>query len=203
MTTLVLLATSRAVRRRARADRRASSTSIPLVGATIGTVIVAAVALDAEGFATAAIVVVGDDRLPAGREPLLQQLVYHRTVKLSPLAIALSVAAGAELGGVPGALLGIPFAGALKVVVRRDRCLAARRGRAARGRRRGGDDVRSGVEMSVSPEATHLPPLPLEEWEATKVTLHLWVQIVGKVRMAWPRPRNHWWHVTLSSTLAG
>ena len=29
-----------------------------------------------------------------------------------------------------------------------------------------------------------LPPLPLEEWEPTKDTLHLWVQIVGKVRMA-------------------
>ena len=29
-----------------------------------------------------------------------------------------------------------------------------------------------------------LPPLPLEGWEATKVTLRLWVQIVGKVRMA-------------------
>jgi AI-2E family transporter len=46
----------------------------------------------------------------------LQQLIYHRTVKLSPLAIAISVAAGAEIGGVVGALLGIPFAGALKVV---------------------------------------------------------------------------------------
>ena len=32
------------------------------------------------------------------------------------LAISLSIAAGAELGGVVGALLGIPFAGALKVV---------------------------------------------------------------------------------------
>jgi predicted PurR-regulated permease PerM len=48
----------------------------------------------------------------------LQQVVYHRTVKLSPLAIAVSVAAGAEVGGVVGALLGIPFAGALKVVGR-------------------------------------------------------------------------------------
>ena len=46
----------------------------------------------------------------------LQQVVYHRTVRLSALAIALSVAAGAELGGVVGALLGIPAAGALKVV---------------------------------------------------------------------------------------
>ena len=42
-----------------------------------------------------------------------------------------------------------------------------------------------------------LPELPLADWEATKNTLHLWVQIVGKVRMASTPPRNHWWHVPL------
>jgi len=42
-----------------------------------------------------------------------------------------------------------------------------------------------------------LPALPLEEWEATKDTLHLYAQIVGKVRLACAPPRNHWWHVTL------
>ena len=36
-------------------------------------------------------------------------------MKLSPLAIAVSVAAGAEVGGIVGALLGIPAAAALKV----------------------------------------------------------------------------------------
>lgn len=59
---------------------------------------------------------------------VLQQLVYHRIVKLSPLAIALSVAAGTELAGVPGAVLGIPFAGVLKVVSRE--VVAWRRGEA-------------------------------------------------------------------------
>jgi hypothetical protein len=44
---------------------------------------------------------------------------------------------------------------------------------------------------------TALPPLPLPEWEATKNTLHLWIQIVGKVRMASSPPKNHWWHVPL------
>jgi hypothetical protein len=29
-----------------------------------------------------------------------------------------------------------------------------------------------------------LPELPLEEWKPTKETLHLWTQIVGKVRLA-------------------
>ena len=43
----------------------------------------------------------------------------------------------------------------------------------------------------------NLPPLPLEDWEATKDTLHLWAQIVGKIRLASTAPKNHWWHVPL------
>jgi len=50
---------------------------------------------------------------------------------------------------------------------------------------------------------TTLPALPLSEWEATKETLHLWSQIVGKVRMASAAPRNHWWHVTLYVDVRG
>jgi Family of unknown function (DUF5996) len=46
---------------------------------------------------------------------------------------------------------------------------------------------------AIRPE---LPELPLAEWEATTETLHLWLQIVGKVRLALAPPRNHWWHVT-------
>src|SRR5262245_8621435 len=89
---------------------------VPLVGATIGTIIVGVVALSEQGVLTAAIVVLAMIVYQQIENNALQQLVYHRTVKLSPLAIALSVAAGAQLGGVVGALLGIPFAGALKVV---------------------------------------------------------------------------------------
>jgi predicted PurR-regulated permease PerM len=88
---------------------------IPLVGATLGTVIVAAVALQ-KGVLTTVIVVAALVVYQQIENHSLQQVVYHRTVKLSPLAIALSVAMGAELGGVVGALLGIPFAGALKAV---------------------------------------------------------------------------------------
>ena len=89
---------------------------VPLVGATAGAVVVAAVALGTRGLAAASIAVVVMIVYQQLENHVLQQLVYHRTVKLSPLAIALSVAAGAELAGVPGALLGIPFAGALLVV---------------------------------------------------------------------------------------
>ena len=42
-----------------------------------------------------------------------------------------------------------------------------------------------------------LPELHLDDWRATKDTLHLYCQIVGKMRMAITPPRNHWWHVTL------
>src|SRR5919199_663693 len=48
-----------------------------------------------------------------------------------------------------------------------------------------------------------LPPLPLEEWEDTKETLHRYSQIVGKVRMEFSPFRNHWWHVTLYVTTRG
>jgi hypothetical protein len=48
-----------------------------------------------------------------------------------------------------------------------------------------------------------LPELPLTEWEATKNTLHLWAQIVGKVRLASTAPRNHWWHVPLYPDIRG
>jgi hypothetical protein len=41
------------------------------------------------------------------------------------------------------------------------------------------------------------PSLPLKEWEDTYHTLHLWTQIIGKIRMTLSPPLNHWWHVSL------
>ncbi len=90
---------------------------IPLVGATLGTIIVAAVALT-KGVPTTVIVVASMWVYQKIENHALLPLVYHRTVQLSPLAIAVSVAAGAEVGGIVGALLGIPIAGALKVASR-------------------------------------------------------------------------------------
>ena len=48
-----------------------------------------------------------------------------------------------------------------------------------------------------------LPPLRLEDWEPTKETLHRWLQIVGKIRLACSPPQNHWWHVTFAVTPEG
>lgn len=47
------------------------------------------------------------------------------------------------------------------------------------------------------------PPLPIAEWEDTRATLHLWTQIVGKVRMTQSAWMNHSWHVTLYVTARG
>jgi hypothetical protein len=41
------------------------------------------------------------------------------------------------------------------------------------------------------------PPLPLAAWEAAKDTLHMWTQIVGKIRLAQTPLINHFWNVTL------
>jgi len=47
------------------------------------------------------------------------------------------------------------------------------------------------------------PSLPLENWKATYSTLHMWMQIVGKIRLACTPPINHWWNVTLYVTSRG
>ena len=47
------------------------------------------------------------------------------------------------------------------------------------------------------------PALPLASWKDTLATLHMWTQIVGKVRMALTPPTNHWWHVPLYVSARG
>ena len=41
------------------------------------------------------------------------------------------------------------------------------------------------------------PALAVDDWTATRETLHMSTQIVGKVKMVLAAPVNHWWHVTL------
>jgi Family of unknown function (DUF5996) len=47
------------------------------------------------------------------------------------------------------------------------------------------------------------PALPVAEWEATRDTLQLWTQIVGKVRMQRTPVMSHWWNVPLYVTARG
>jgi Family of unknown function (DUF5996) len=45
--------------------------------------------------------------------------------------------------------------------------------------------------------------LPLDSWKDTYATLHMWTQIVGKVRLALTPLVNHWWNVPLYVTARG
>ncbi|MDN4480258.1 DUF5996 family protein [Demequina muriae] len=47
------------------------------------------------------------------------------------------------------------------------------------------------------------PRLKVADWTATRDTLHMWTQIVGKVRLVSAPLMNHWWHVTLYVTPRG
>ncbi len=47
------------------------------------------------------------------------------------------------------------------------------------------------------------PPLPYAEWRPTYETLHLWMQIVGKIRLELTPLLNHWWNSTLYLTARG
>src|SRR4051794_29589586 len=50
---------------------------------------------------------------------------------------------------------------------------------------------------------TPWPELPTEAWRRTYETLHLWTQIVGKIRLVRTPWLNHSWHVALYVTARG
>ena len=51
--------------------------------------------------------------------------------------------------------------------------------------------------MPTPPRPETWPELPYAAWKDTCATLHLWTQIVGKIRLAKTPWLNHSWHVTL------
>jgi uncharacterized protein DUF5996 len=59
----------------------------------------------------------------------------------------------------------------------------------------------SHADFTDKPESW--PALPLEAWQDTRDTLHMWTQIVGKVRLALSPPTNHWWEVPLYISARG
>lgn len=48
-----------------------------------------------------------------------------------------------------------------------------------------------------NPNFEQWPSLPLESWQDTYATLHMWLQIIGKIRLKLSPPVNHWWHCAL------
>ncbi len=90
---------------------------LPLVGATIGAIPTIAIAFlhsTGSGIAMVIFYIVYQQI----ENHILQPVVMSRTVHLNPLLVLLSVLVGVELAGFVGALLAIPAAGAIQVVVR-------------------------------------------------------------------------------------
>lgn len=59
------------------------------------------------------------------------------------------------------------------------------------------------MTASAIPPWEPWPDLPFDAWSETCATLHLWTQVVGKVRVAQSPWVNHSWHVTLYVTARG
>ena len=57
--------------------------------------------------------------------------------------------------------------------------------------------------MTSSGAPADWPALDYDGWADTAATLHMWTQIVGKVRMVLTPPVNHWWHVPLYVNACG
>jgi predicted PurR-regulated permease PerM len=90
---------------------------IPLIGATLGAV-VATVAGFIVSIQAGIIVVVFFVVYQQVENHLLQPLILSRTVKLNPLTVLIAILVGAELAGILGALLAIPVAGVIQIVLR-------------------------------------------------------------------------------------
>jgi predicted PurR-regulated permease PerM len=91
---------------------------IPLVGATLGAIVVAAATLTVD-FPTATIVWIAFIIVWQRFEDyVVQPLVYGKTLRVNPIVTIMSVLAGASLLGILGALLAIPTAAAIQIVLR-------------------------------------------------------------------------------------
>jgi hypothetical protein len=66
-----------------------------------------------------------------------------------------------------------------------------------------GRDMQSPQSMKKEALTEQWPSLPLEDWKDTCETLHMWTQIIGKVKLALNPYMNHWWQVPLYVTTRG
>jgi len=51
--------------------------------------------------------------------------------------------------------------------------------------------------LDLHARETAWPSLPLQSWQDTYATLHMWTQVVGKIRLQLTPKLNHWWNVPL------
>ena len=90
---------------------------VPLIGATLGA-IVAVVAAALHSVPALIVVIIWFVAYQQLENHVLQPLILSRTVKLNPLAVLVAILVGIELAGILGALLAIPVAGIIQVIVR-------------------------------------------------------------------------------------
>jgi hypothetical protein len=90
---------------------------IPLIGATLGA-IVAVTAAAFHSIPALIVIAVFFVAYQQLENHVLQPLILSRTVKLNPLTVIVAILVGVELAGILGALLAIPFAGIIQVIVR-------------------------------------------------------------------------------------
>jgi predicted PurR-regulated permease PerM len=90
---------------------------IPLIGATLGAIValIAAAVHSVVALIVVAIFFVAYQQL---ENHVLQPVILSRTVKLNPLAVLVAILVGVELAGILGALLAIPVAGIIQVIIR-------------------------------------------------------------------------------------
>lgn len=94
------------------------SAFVPILGAVLAGAVAVLVALVTNGFVTA-LIVLGIVILVMQLEShILQPLLLGRAVKLHPLAVVLSIAAGFVVGGIAGALLAVPLLAVLNAGIR-------------------------------------------------------------------------------------
>ncbi len=90
---------------------------VPVVGAIAAGALAALVALVAGGIGDALLVAAVFTAVQQLQNHVLEPLILGRTVRLHPLAIVLSLAAGAVLGGIVGALVAVPLVAVVVAVV--------------------------------------------------------------------------------------
>src|SRR5881396_3788321 len=64
-------------------------------------------------------------------------------------------------------------------------------------------DIITTEDTEKSMTNNHWPELILEEWQDTLATLHMWTQVVGKIRLRQTSLVNHWWNVPLYVSARG
>ncbi|WP_158865004.1 AI-2E family transporter [Leifsonia sp. AG29] len=90
---------------------------IPVVGAVVTGALAVIIALVFKGWVFALIMLAGVLAVQQLEGHVLQPLIMGTAVKVHPLAVVLSVAAGSLLAGIPGALFAVPFVAVLNVMV--------------------------------------------------------------------------------------